>query len=238
MIMDKISEVREHVSEFSQKVFDPDKRVDVQDGSEKLRNAASDFFDPDRRVPLKEVEPFRELTSDEKQSFADRLDYPLEKMDKFKIDDNGVLHLDTINQKLENKRAENGVPYFRRMIEYRGVKIEGVFPKFHSAFDTKLDPDKLRSPAYAQFCNADLKEQISKNPLLRLKFNPDQIADIENGRTPDGYVWHHNEEPGRMQLVKQKEHEEARHTGGGSIWGYHIGVFNNDEEMKSEGERF
>lgn len=236
-------------TDLPQNKFDPDKRLDIQRSTEKINQAK---FDPDQRIPLEvgslsnqtpgsfetgaeshEVNPVRELSEAEKEKYAVKFDYPIDKMDKFQIDDNGLLHLDTIRQDLEGKTAENGVPYARRTVEYRGEKIEGVFPKFHSVFDTKLDPDKLRTPAFAKYCNADLKEQVEQNPKLREKFTPDQLNDIVNGKTPRGYVWHHNEEPGRMQLVDQVEHEGARHTGGSYIWGYNAG-----SHGKAEGVSF
>ena len=45
------------------------------------------------------------------------------------------------------------------------------------------------------------------------------MADIEDGYTPDGYTWHHNEEKGKMQLVDTDIHSQTRHTGGRNIWG-------------------
>ena len=124
---------------------------------------------------------------------------------------------------MEGQTAENGVPYERRRIEINGVVIEGVFPKFESAFDTELAPDNLKTKAYAKECNEALKEAIKNDPELRSKFTDEQLQDIEEGRTPRGYVWHHNEEPGKMQLVKREDHDRAiggaAHTGGNSLWG-------------------
>ena len=37
--------------------------------------------------------------------------------------------------------------------------------------------------------------------------------------TPEGYLWHHHQDVGRMQLVPRKIHERTGHTGGWSIWG-------------------
>ena len=128
------------------------------------------------------------------------------------------------------------MPYERRTIEINGVKIEGVFPKFDSAFDTELSPDNYKSKAYAKECNAKLKEAIENDRELRNKFTPEQIKDIEEGRTPTGYVWHHNEEPGKMQLVKREDHDRviggAAHTGGNSLWGA------DSVDNSKKGERF
>lgn len=165
----------------------------------------------------------RELTEDEKQELKDKLGWADDKLKKCTIDENGVIHYKTDRCDLEGKTSENGVPYERRTIEINGVKIEGVFAKFESVFDTQLDPDKYKSKAYAKECNAKLKEAIENAPELRSKFTPEQIKDIEEGRTPTGYVWHHNEEPGKMQLVKREDHDRAiggaAHTGGNSLWG-------------------
>lgn len=165
----------------------------------------------------------RELADEEKQKLKDKLGWSDDKLKKCTIDENGVIHYKTDRCDLEGKTSENGVPYERRTIEINGVKIEGVFPKFESAFDTQLNPDNYKSKAYAKECNAKLKEAIEHNPELRNKFTSEQIKDIDENRTPTGYVWHHNEEPGKMQLVKREDHDRAiggaAHTGGNSLWG-------------------
>lgn len=165
----------------------------------------------------------RELTEDEKQELKDKLGWSDEKLKKCTIDENGVIHYKTDRCDLEGQASENGVPYERRRIEINGVVIEGVFPKFESAFDTELASDNLKTKAYAKECNAALKEAIKNDPELRSKFTDEQLQDIEEGRTPRGYVWHHNEEPGKMQLVKREDHDRviggAAHTGGNSLWG-------------------
>lgn len=165
----------------------------------------------------------RELTEDEKQAIKDKLGWSDEKIKKCTIDKDGVIHYKTNRCDLEGKTSENGVPYERRRIVINGVVIEGVFPKFDSLFDTELAPDNLKTKAYAKECNAALKEAIANDPELRSKFTPEQLKDIEEGRTPTGYVWHHNEEPGKMQLVKREDHDRATggaaHTGGNSLWG-------------------
>jgi hypothetical protein len=51
------------------------------------------------------------------------------------------------------------------------------------------------------------------------QFTEEQLEQIMNGDTPDGYTWHHNEETGKMQLVKSETHARTGHTGGRAIWG-------------------
>ena len=58
---------------------------------------------------------------------------------------------------------------------------------------------------------------------MKEKFTPEQIEQIkdgvEDGTAPDGYVWHHNEETGKMELVDADVHAKTGHTGGRAIWG-------------------
>ena len=165
----------------------------------------------------------RELTEAEKQYYKDKLGWSDEKIKKCTIGKDGVIHYKTDRCDMEGKYSENGVLYVRKRIVLNGVTIEGVFPKFDSVFETLLSPDNMKTSAYAKECNAALKEAIEHDPELRSKFTPEQIKDIEEGRTPRGYVWHHNEEPGKMQLVKREDHDRviggAAHTGGNSLWG-------------------
>lgn len=165
----------------------------------------------------------RELTEAERQEFKDKLGWSDEKLKKCTIDENDVVHYKTDRSDLEGQATENGVPYERRRIEINDIAIEGVFPKFESAFDTELAPDNLKTRAYARECNEALKEAIKNDPEFRGKFTDEQLQDIEEDRTPRGYVWHHNEEPGKMQLVKRADHDRAiggaAHTGGNSLWG-------------------
>lgn len=165
----------------------------------------------------------RELIEAEKQELKDKLGWSDEKLKKCTIDENDIIHYKTDRSDLEGQAAENGVPYERRRIEINDIAIEGVFPKFESAFDTELAPDNLKTRAYAKECNEALKEAIKNDPELRGKFTDEQLQDIEGDRTPRGYVWHHNEEPRKMQLVKREDHDRAiggaAHTGGNSLWG-------------------
>lgn len=165
----------------------------------------------------------RELSEEEKQKLKDTLGWGEKQLIKCTIDEDGIIHYKTDRSDLEGKTSENGVPYERKAIEIKGIKIEGVFPVFESLYDTILPPEKYQTKAYARECNASLREAVQNDPELRKKFTDEQLKQIENGKTPDGYVWHHNEDPGKMQLVKREDHDKciggAAHTGGSSLWG-------------------
>lgn len=211
----------DRLEELNDEILDDDNVSENDENNEMVEDDTQDASEDES--PEYNEDGTRELTDEEKQNLKDKLGWSDDKLKKCTIDENGVIHYKTDRCDLEGKTSENGVPYERKTIEINGVKIEGVFPKFESVFDTQLDPDNYKSKAYAKECNAKLKEAIENDPELRSKFTPEQIKDIEEGRTPTGYVWHHNEEPGKMQLVKREDHDRAiggaAHTGGNSLWG-------------------
>lgn len=182
-----------------------------------------------------------ELSLDERQTLKDTLGWSDKKIDdNCKINDEGIILYKTDCQYLEGQESECGVLYKQRTIEYEGVTIEGVFPVFDSRFDTDISAENYQASSPKQFgeCNKNLKEAIEENPNLSEKFTTDQLEDIANGDTPRDYTWHHNEEPGKMQLVKTEDHDRriggAAHTGGNSIWGNKSIDRYNDEVKKGE----
>lgn len=114
-----------------------------------------------------------------------------------------------------------GVPFERKTIELNDQIVEVVVPQFDYAFETVL-PEKLHESSDKEqfdYCNKKLKESIEISPELSSKFTPEQIEQIKNGDRPDGYIWHHAENPGEMQLVDKDTHDKTGHTGGKAIWG-------------------
>jgi len=129
----------------------------------------------------------------------------------------------TRNESLEGDRHPiTGVPFEKKTVkDAEGNDVTGVFPVFDSEFDAQLPEDLYQASDKEQFaeCNKQLKESVDKDPDLASKFTPEQLEQIENGDTPDGYTWHHNEETGKMQLVDADVHAKTGHTGGKTIWG-------------------
>ena len=142
-------------------------------------------------------------------------------IDKCTGDDAGKVYLKTINEDKVGQTGENGVPYERKTIDVNGADIVGVFPQFDSKCDVQLPDDlyKASDAKQADACNQKLQEDVDNDPELAKQFTNEQREQIRNGETPDGYTWHHNEEPGKMQLVKTEDHQKNSHTGGKSIWG-------------------
>lgn len=128
----------------------------------------------------------------------------------------------TRNQALEGDvHPVTGVPFERKtIVDANGNLPTGVFPRFESSFDAQLPNDMLKVSDKEQFteCNRQLQEHISKNPDMSKALSSEQVDQIRNGDTPDGFTWHHNEEMGKMQLVKSDVHALTGHTGGRTIW--------------------
>ena len=128
-----------------------------------------------------------------------------------------------INEKYAGQNhPDTGVPYVEKTVtDAEGNEVNGVFPQFDSKFDVQLPEDLYQASDDKQFaeCNKQLKDKCLSDPEFAKQFNERQLDDIMNGRTPYGYVWHHNEELGKMQLVDYDIHDGTRHTGGKSIWG-------------------
>ncbi len=132
------------------------------------------------------------------------------------------IKIDCVNEKFVNdKHPETEVPYSKKIIEMDGRRYEVVTPDFDSTFDLKLPNDQLLSSDKVQFteCNKQLLEAVKTNPELAKQFDEEQLEQIYNGETPDGFTWHHSEEPGKMQLVDSETHSSTGHTGGRKIWG-------------------
>lgn len=172
-----------------------------------------------------ETKATRELTEDEKNGLKEVLGWTDKQFAKCTIDEDGVIHYKTDREDMEGQTGENGVRYERKTVDIHGIKVEGVFPVFDSAYDVQLPEDLEQASNACQFkeCNRQLKEAVESDPDLKDSFTDEQLADIEDGKTPEGYVWHHNEETGRMQLVKTEDHDRtqggAAHTGGKALWG-------------------
>ena len=134
-----------------------------------------------------------------------------------------VKQIKTINSGLEGKNHPvTDVPFERKVVTTEtGEKVEGVFPQFDSKFDAQLPKELELASDADQFaeCNRQLKEKYDNDPSFRDLFDERQKENIEEGGTPYGYTWHHNEETGKMQLIDYDTHQKTGHTGGRSVWG-------------------
>lgn len=132
----------------------------------------------------------------------------------------------TLNMDLVNKaHPETGVRFVKRKLTYSdGQCIEGVFAEFPSAINIQLPKEYYKTSFASQkkYLSEALKEQLNTSggrKALSKVFSENELAEIAQGIIPDGYVWHHNESEGLMQLVDAVIHDKTAHTGGMSLWG-------------------
>ena len=133
--------------------------------------------------------------------------------------------LDTINDDLNGyEHPETGIPFAEKIVDLpNGEVIEGTFPVFDSDFSVVIAEDLYLESDATQFnvANDTLYQAIQGDPNLanELGLSQADVHALANGQTPDDYTWHHNEEPGVLQLVDEETHDQTAHTGGRSIWG-------------------
>lgn len=147
----------------------------------------------------------------------------LNAFEKTSKDVNEVKPLSTIREDLKGKTYPGtNVMYESHTFRLNGEKVEGVFPVFQSKFDTYLPRNLWKSGDVEQFrcCTQRLDRKIQGNPDFAKQFTARQLEQIKNGDPRiAGLTWHHNEVPGKMQLVKADVHSQCKHTGGKSLWG-------------------
>ncbi len=104
--------------------------------------------------------------------------------------------------------AETGVPFEQKQVEMPNGEFQtGTFPVFDSNFSAVLAEEVYTESDQTHFtiANEALYESIQENPSLanELGLTNTDLQGLANGETPEGYVWHHNEQPGVMQLVDE-----------------------------------
>ena len=107
-----------------------------------------------------------------------------------------------------------------------GIEYKDGYPDFSpvSYFSCNLTKEEFLDSDKTQFdgCNFTLLETLEEYPEVAEWYNFDdwQMMDLENGKTPYGYTWHHDtSEEGLMRLVPTSIHQACRHAGGRSSWG-------------------
>ncbi|MCQ6264717.1 HNH endonuclease [Fictibacillus sp. WQ 8-8] len=133
--------------------------------------------------------------------------------------------IDTRNAVLDGAvHPETGVPFEDNVVILpNGDVVEGTFPVFNAAFEAEIPEESYLESDQFQFsvANEQLYQGIMANPELanELHLSTADVQSLLHGETPEGYTWHHHEEPGLMQLVNEDEHKNTGHTGGREIWG-------------------
>lgn len=123
----------------------------------------------------------------------------------------------------EELTTQNKVPFVEKTIELPIGEVTGTFPVFDVGFEVQL-PESLYLQSdlvHFSYANVELYYAIKSNPDLidELGLDTEDIKELLNGNSLNGYTWHHHEEPGKLQLVDEDYHQHNGHTGGRELWG-------------------
>lgn len=117
----------------------------------------------------------------------------------------------------------SGVPFDRAEIHYNDQIISEVFPVFPETFTAQISEAHYlnNDQMHFQEANAQFAAAIQSNFALasELGLSDMDLGNLQQGVTPQGYTWHHHEQPGQLQLVDSELHGQTAHTGGRFIWG-------------------
>jgi DNase/tRNase domain of colicin-like bacteriocin len=133
--------------------------------------------------------------------------------------------MDTRNGDLSGyEHPETGVPFMEKTVELpNGDLVEGTFPVFDSSFSVVIAEDLYfeRDSVHFSIANDTLYQAVQDDGSLagELGLSQEDVQALSNGQTPEGFTWHHHEQPGVLQLVDEETHDQTGHTGGRSIWG-------------------
>ena len=137
--------------------------------------------------------------------------------------DGQIHHIETRNEDLAGEHHPvTGVEFESKVVTLpSGEVIEGVFPEFDSEYTSTLPESMYLESDDVQFsyANEQLAKAINQNPEIGYHFSDSQREQIFANETPEGYTWHHSEEPGKLELVDEEIHAETAHTGGRELWG-------------------
>ncbi len=110
----------------------------------------------------------------------------------------------------------------------RPVHDGGGFPIFTSYHDYRLPRNRV-GPLHTdhkQFRKAfeDFTKALNEDAGWRRHFSPTQVRAIEsaladNGPRIKGFVWHHHQDHGVLQLVTALDHQRIHHYGGRFLTG-------------------
>ena len=75
-----------------------------------------------------------------------------------------------------------------------------------------------QSEVHKKMATNSLAESLRGGVSLKEKFTAGQLSAITNGdATIPGYIWHHHQDIGRMQLIPRETHIKTGHIGE-SLW--------------------
>lgn len=122
------------------------------------------------------------------------------------------------------KSIDGGREITIRNSKYAGDTYQGIyfdelgFPVFKNRGEVYLPKESFYKSYSAHRTESSklLYEKVMQNPE-KYDFTEEEILSLKDGVPPKDYVWHHHQDEGRMQLVKERDNNIG-HTGGWSVW--------------------
>ncbi|MCU1808245.1 HNH endonuclease [Cytobacillus firmus] len=136
-----------------------------------------------------------------------------------------LTEISTVNADLAGSTHPiTGVPFDEEIVDLpNGTSLIGTFPEFDAEYEAYIDESLYLQSDYVHFsyANQELYDDIQMNPDLAedLGLTQQEIINLANGDTPEGFTWHHNQHPGVLELVDEETHAATGHTGGRELWG-------------------
>jgi hypothetical protein len=143
----------------------------------------------------------------------------------YDVDGDGPVTIETTNDHLVGSvHPETNVFFEENTVELpNGQEVTGVYPVFDAEYEVEMDESIYLQSDYVHFsyANAELYDAIQSDPQIatEIGLTEQDIQALANGDTPEGFTWHHSEEPGVLQLVDDDIHANTGHDGGRELWG-------------------
>lgn len=130
------------------------------------------------------------------------------------------MNLDAVASSTLLRQTERNVKLAGQRHPETGIVFDTKgFPIFDNVavFDMRLSRELalgLESDAHKAASTRMVAEAMKGNSQLAAKFTDTQIAAINAGKARiPGYIWHHHQDIGRMQLVPKDIHKYTGHVG-------------------------
>lgn len=125
-----------------------------------------------------------------------------------------------INYALKNKtHPRTGVPFTKAGYpKFKKVDTCNMDLSLFSRVKDRLSSSQNIRQKHFAICSHKLYSKVTANQALKMKFTASQIVQLRNGKTPDGYTWHHTEKKNILELVDREIHNKTAHSGGYSLY--------------------
>lgn len=127
---------------------------------------------------------------------------------------NTAVNFDYDGKQISIPYDDRGFPVFDDVTKFE-TRVEG-----YADFSKKSQNGDNNYKMSMQDATRNLKREIESGRIDRGQFTEKQLEDIMAERERiSGFIWHHHQEAGRMQLVPKPIHDKTSHLGGAAMIG-------------------